>query len=243
MSAVIEQEPRLPDQQQEGGGMGHVARQIVLLMLPINHANDDIDGTIAFLVSQAVMRAMVEEGCRQEEMWPGVEDMWPQVENDVWPDVEDMWPEDEDVWPDVEEDWYVWNNVQENEEAEDDQYYNNEEDEEEGDDDNYEYEEKEEEEEEDNKGDKQDEIPCEEIILHACKAQKVQSLNNHRFKRDKISPRSPDLAMEAQHWEVPPRRHRQPTSSLFFVVVAFTTTPQPTNPFKAQRFNKIFAVR
>lgn len=171
MSAIAEQEPGLPDQEQEGGGMGHDARQIVLHVLPIEEATDDIDGTAAFLVSQAVVRAITEEECGQEEIWPDVEEIWPHVE-EVWPNIEDIWPEIEEVWPDVEEDWYIWNGDQENDEdqrkVEDQQDYNNEEEEEddddEDDDDDYEYEDDEEE----NEGEDNDEHHGEKIILRAC---------------------------------------------------------------------------
>ncbi|XP_059107486.1 glutamic acid-rich protein-like [Peromyscus eremicus] len=167
MSAVAEREPGLPDQEQEGGGMGHDAGQIVLHVLPIEENVDDVDGTAAFLVSQAVARAIMEEERRQEEIWPDIEDNWPDIEN-IWPYVEDIWPVVEEAWPDVEEDWYVWNSDQENEivqeEAEDDQDYNNEEEEEEDNkDDDYEYE---------KKGEDEVEDQGKEIILHAVSSPK-----------------------------------------------------------------------
>ncbi|XP_042125250.1 uncharacterized protein LOC121825745 [Peromyscus maniculatus bairdii] len=153
MSAFAEREPGLPDQEQEGGGMGQDAGQIVLHVLPIEENVDDIDGTAAFLVSQAVARAIMEEERRQEEIWPDIEDIWPYVD--------DIWPVDEEAWPDVEEDWYVWNSDQENEiqeEAEEDQDYNNEDEEEDNNDDDYEYE---------KNGEDEDETRGKKIILHA----------------------------------------------------------------------------
>ncbi|OBS71450.1 hypothetical protein A6R68_00027 [Neotoma lepida] len=159
-----EQEPGLPEQEQEGGGMGQDARQIVLHVLPIEDAVDDIDGTAAFLVSQAVVRAIAEE-CGQEEIWPDVDH--------IWPDTEQVWPDVEEIWPDVEEEWYVWNSDQENqevqEEAEDNQDYNNEDNEEEVDDDN----DCDCKEEEEIEGEDEDEDQGEEIILHDCKISPV----------------------------------------------------------------------
>ncbi|EDL23905.1 mCG53839, partial [Mus musculus] len=153
MSAVAAQEPGLPDQEGGGGGMGDDPRQIVLHVLPIEEAAADIDGTAAFLVSQAVVRAIAEEEGGQEELLPDVEEIWPPVE-EVWPDIEDIWPAIEAVWPDVEEDWYIWNDGRENDEDQrqvgDQQDYNKEgeeenddddDDDDEEDDDDYEYEE------------------------------------------------------------------------------------------------------
>ncbi|XP_028637852.1 calsequestrin-1-like [Grammomys surdaster] len=176
MSAVVEQEPGLPDQEREGDGMGHDARQIVLHVLPIEEAADDIDGTAAFLVSQAVVRAITEEECGQEEIWPDVEEIWPQVE-EVWPSFGDIWPEIEEVWPDVEEDWYVWNSDQEIDEdqrkdqdqqghpsevkEEDD---DDEDDDDDDEDDDYVYKEDKEE----NEGEDNNENHGDEIILRAC---------------------------------------------------------------------------
>ncbi|XP_057616698.1 glutamic acid-rich protein-like [Chionomys nivalis] len=180
MSAIVEQEPGLPDQEQEGGGMEHDTSQIVLHVLPMEEAVDDIDGTAAFLVSQAVVRAITEEDCGQE-IWPNVEDIWPRVE-DVWPSIGNIWSNAEEVWPDVEDDWYIWNRDHESddqelqEEAGDKQDYNNEdeeekekeEDEDENDedddeDDDYEYKG-----EEENEEDHDENHQGEKIILHAC---------------------------------------------------------------------------
>ncbi|XP_034340782.1 uncharacterized protein LOC117694122 [Arvicanthis niloticus] len=178
MSAVAEQEPGLPDQEREGDGMGHDARQIVLHVLPIEEAADDIDGTAAFLVSQAVVRAITEEECGQEEIWPDVEEIWPQID-EVWPSIGEFWPEVEEVWPDVEEDWYIWNGDQENvddqrkdqvqqghpnEEDEDDDDEDYEDDDDDEDDyDDYEFEEDEDE----NEGEDNNENHGDDIILRA----------------------------------------------------------------------------
>lgn len=171
MSPVADQEPGQPDQEQVGDGMGHDARQIVLHVLPIEEAADDIDGTTAFLVSQAVVGAIIEEECGQEEIWPDVEEVWPQVE-EVWPSMGVIWPEMEEVWPDVEEDWHVWNGELENDEDQrkdqDQQGQPNEakeeDDDDEDDDDDYEYEEDEEE----NEGENNNENHGDGIILRAC---------------------------------------------------------------------------
>ncbi|KAM7338659.1 glutamic acid-rich protein-like [Alexandromys fortis] len=185
MSAIVEQEPGLPDQEQEGGGMEHNTNQIVLHVLPMEEAVDDIDGTAAFLVSQAVMRAITEEDCGQEEIWPNVDEIWPRVE-DVWAGIGDIWSNAEEVWPDVEDGWYIWNSDQETddqelqEEAGDNQDYNNEDEEEEeeeeeedededendeddDEDDDYEYEG-----EEENEEDHDENYQGEKIVLHAC---------------------------------------------------------------------------
>lgn len=179
MSAVAEQEPGLPEQEQEGSGMGQDATQIVLHVLPIEEVVDDIDGTAAFLVSQAVVKAISEEEHGQEEIWPDVEELWPAVE-DFWPEIEDIWPALEDVWPEVEEegdhqvaieDEGYYNNEEDEDDEEDDEddddddydEYDEDDDDDDDDEEDYEYEE-----EEDNEGEDQDEIQGKDIILHAC---------------------------------------------------------------------------
>ncbi|KAM4818236.1 uncharacterized protein RHO17_003495 [Thomomys bottae] len=142
MSAYKEEDPGFRDQERADSDVSRESRQIILHMLPLDEANDDIDGAAALLVSQAVARAISEEECEQEEVWPGVEEMWPAEE--IWPDVEEAWPGVEEVWPDVEEGWYVWRAEQEddNEEGQEDDdderdYSNEELDEEQGDQGNF----------------------------------------------------------------------------------------------------------
>ncbi|XP_029411904.1 YTH domain-containing protein 1-like [Nannospalax galili] len=180
MSAIAEQEPGLPDQDTEGIRMGHDSRQIVLHMLPIKEAEDDIHGTAAFLVSQAVERAITEEEGRQEEIWPDVEEIW-QV-GQMWPDMENIWLDVEEVWPDITEDLHIWNGEQkageDQKEDENDQDYSDEE----------------EEEEEENEGEEQDkEDPGEdsEINLHTCKTSNSQDQipGAQGLRRGKDSPK------------------------------------------------------